>query len=453
MMFWQKLWKLQWFQGRAVIPAPRFLRLVFFSVLITGFGAWWGLGGLFFLLSNGILLGLVAIELLQLRKMPKFGGEREAKALFELGEENQIRLSLHASAPAVGTMWVRDDFPHGFSVNQRTFQIEWKRETEQAIVYTVWPHRRGKHFFHDLHVRMESKWKLFHYEERIPARLAVDVYPRLEPVRRVKQGFYRSMPASEGQPIARVFGRGQEFSHIREYRPDDDPRQINWMGTARRGKLVSNVYQPETGQQVAIFIDCGRLMGVQNDGESRLDRALEAALGYAAIALDRGEQVSVIAFSNRMLRMIPPGKGMAYLNKIIEGVYDLAPDDVESDYLAAWEAAAPFLKKQTLVTLFTDAANVAFADSLYRMVTLAKKRHLVLTVSMQEPKWTEILQKEPIHELDVYRQIAVEELMSERKKALTRWNHKKVIALDVEPERLASSVIYSFLDIRRRIWT
>ncbi|WP_255518263.1 MULTISPECIES: hypothetical protein [Thermoactinomyces] len=42
--------------------------------------------------------------------------------------------------------------------------------------------------------------------------------------------------------------------------------------------------------------------------------------------------------------------------------------------------------------------------------------------------------------------------MSERKKALTRW--KKVILLDVEPDRLVtSSVIYSFLEIRRRIWT
>jgi uncharacterized protein (DUF58 family) len=453
MMFWRKFWKRRWFQGRSVVPAPRLLWLFFASIWITGLGAWRGLGWLFFLLSNGILFGLTAIELLQLRKMPKFAAKREVESLFELGEENPIHLSLHASAPAVGTMWVRDDFPHGFYVNQRTFKIEWKREKEQTIVYTARPHRRGKHLFHDIHVRMESKWKLFLYEERIPARLAVDVYPRLEPVRRVKKGFYRRRPTTEGQPVVRAFGRGQEFSHIREYRPDDDPRQINWMGTARRGKLVSNVYQPETGQQVAIFIDCGRLMGVQNDGESQLDRALEAALGYAAIALDRGEQVSVVAFSNRVLRMVPPGKGMAYLNKIIEGVYDLEPDYAESDYLAAWEAAAPSLKQQTLVTLFTDAANIAFAESLSRMVTLANKHHLVLTVSMQDPKWKELLQKEPAHELDLYQQIIVEELASERKKALTRWNNKKVIALDVEPERLASSVIYSFLDIRRRIWT
>jgi uncharacterized protein (DUF58 family) len=347
-------------------------------------------------------------------------------------------------------MWIRDDFPHGFVVDKRTMEIDWRQETRQTVTYSAKPHRRGKHCFHDLHLRIESKWKLLLVQERIPARQEVKVYPRLEPIRRVRKGYYRRQSLPDGALTMRTFGVGREFSHMREYQPDDDPRQINWLGSARQAKLISNVYQPEAGQEVAILLDCGRMMGVQNEGESQLDRALEASLGFAAIALERGERVSFLAFSERVLRYVPPGKGMAQLERIIEATYDLTPDYAESNYVAAWELITKSHHSQALITLFTDAANIAFNDSLSRMMNLAKKHHTVLTVSMQDPRWKEIKNRDPKREEDFYRQLVVEQLEIERTQMLKRWKSKKVITLDVEPNQLASEVIYSYLELRRR---
>ena len=95
-------------------------------------------------------------------------------------------------------------------------------------------------------------------------------------------------------------GRGWDFSHLREYVPDDEPRAINWTATARQGHLVTNVYQPEQGQQIAILIDCGRIMGIREDGQTKLDRSLEAALVFATLAIERGDRVSLIACSNQI---------------------------------------------------------------------------------------------------------------------------------------------------------
>ena len=196
-------------------------------------------------------------------------------------------------------------------------------------------------------------------------REEVHVYPSLEPTRKVRKGVYHQQNEGD-QFVTRSFGTGREFSHLREYVPDDEARNINWLATARAGKLVSNVFQPEMGQHVAILLDCGRLMGVQDEGRSRLDISLEAALGFAAVALQRGDRVSFLAFSDRVIRWVPLGMGMQHLQKLIDACYDLEPSYIETDYLCAWEHLMKTHKQKTFVALFTDMSNLSFSETMDR---------------------------------------------------------------------------------------
>ncbi|MBA4496381.1 DUF58 domain-containing protein [Paenactinomyces guangxiensis] len=449
MTSWMKSFNLPWFRAKSILPSSQLIFILFLSVLVTAVGAWWGWGWLFFSICNGVIIGLVVIDGFLLRQFPVFTATRQAESLFELGEENPVILLLQSSFPISVRSWVRDDYPHGFQVNNYTFELAWKNETQKTVRYHAQPHRRGRHQFRDIHLRVESRLKLLLVQQTIPAPAEVKVYPRLESVRKVRQGFYRRQSMSDGTPIARAFGAGREFSHIREYLPDDDPRNINWSGTARQGKLVSNVYQPEVGQQVAILLDCGRMMGVQNEGQSQLDRSLEAALGFAAIALQRGDRVSFLAFSNKILRWVPLGRGMDHLQHLIEACFDLEPGYVESDYLQIWEMISAHHKHKTLITLFTDAANLAFSETMSPLIGRAKKKHLVMTVSMQDPRMKKLWEQSYHNEEEIYKRLVIEQLQSERQQTLRQWG-KKVVALDVEPEKLASAVIYSYLEIRNR---
>jgi uncharacterized protein (DUF58 family) len=411
--------------------------------------AWWGWGWLFFAMGNGVLLGLAAIDVWQFRRLPMFTATRVIDSLFEIGRDNPVTIRVDASRPVRLRMWLKDDFPQGFAVTQRQFEITWEGETSWTLEYGARPHRRGRHAFQDLHLRMESPWKLLIFQQTIPARAEVKVFPRLEAVRHVRKGVYKRQSLPDNHPVSRAYGVGREFSHVREYLPDDDPRFINWTGTARLGKLVSNVYQPEIGQHVAILLDCGRLMGVQNEGLSQLDRALEAALGFAAIALQRGDRVSFLAFSDRVLRWVPSGKGMAHLQTIIESSFDLEAEYAEADYLAAWEPLSVHLRHRSLVAIFTDAANLAFSETMGQMISRAKKRHLVMTVSMQDPRFKQLEEQLPETEEEVYRTLVLKQLMKERHESLQQWG-KKVVALDVPPDKLAAAVITSYLEIRNR---
>jgi uncharacterized protein (DUF58 family) len=449
MTWWKKFCRRRSSPGKAVVRSSLLLTLLLGVLVATLTAAWWGWGWLFFAMGNGVILGLAAIDAWQLRRLPEFTATRVIDSLFEIGRDNPVIIRVDVSRPIHLKMWLKDDFPHGFTVTRRQFEITWQGETSRTLEYGARPHRRGLHVFQDLHLRVESPWRLLIFQQIIPARAEVKVFPRLEAVRRVRKGKYKRQSLPDNQPVSRAYGAGREFSHVREYLPDDDPRFINWTGTARLGKLVSNVYQPEIGQHVAILLDCGRLMGVQNEGLSQLDHALEAALGFAAVALQRGDRVSFLAFSDRVLRWVPSGKGMAHLQTIIEASFDLEAEYAESDYLAAWEPLSSHLRHRSLVALFTDAANLAFSETMGQMISRAKKRHVVMTVSMQDPRFKQLAEQLPATEEEVYRTLVLEQLMKERRESLQQWG-KKVVALDVPPDKLAAAVITSYLEMRNR---
>lgn len=450
MTSWKKYWSQLWFLVRSLIPTTTLLFYVLLGVLVILIGSIWGLGAWAFGIYNGLLLILIGIDIRAIQRYPKLTAHRNLETLFEIREENQVRIQLASSAPLYTEMWIQDDFPQGFQVNQRTFSFTWSGELEKNITYFAKPHRRGRHRFGDIHIRMRSPFQLFLYQQKLSGEMEVHVYPSLEPTRKVRKGVYEKHFAEEGISVARSFGTGREFSHLREYRSDDESKRINWMATARLGKLVSNVYQPEISQQVAILLDCGRLMGVQDQGQSRLDIALEAVLGFAAIALERGDEVSLIAFSDRVLRFVPPRKGIGQLRKIVEACYDLEPSYTETDFLTAWEQLSRTHKQKTLVALFTDMANLSFSETINPMVRFTQRQHLLLTVSIQDSNMMEKLNQIAKNETEIYERWVTESLYQERKAILRKWGNQKFITLDVKPNQLASQVIYKYLEIRRR---
>ncbi|WP_164491705.1 DUF58 domain-containing protein [Staphylospora marina] len=445
-----KFWRPFRFPGKmAILPAPRLLLLLVIGFAATFAGAFLGLGSLFFVIGTGVALGLSLIDVRSLRSMPTITAKRETDALHELGKEHPVRIHVTASEPLSLMMWVQDDFPQGFRIDRRTMPVKWESETGKTVSYTVSPHRRGKHRFGDIHLRLTSPLGFLILQLTVPAEEHVQVFPVLDPVRKARRRYYREQMEQEGIPHPRTFGMGPEFSHLREYQPDDEPRRINWMASARHGKLMTNVMQPATGHEVAILLDAGRLMGVEYNGRSRLDTALEAALGYAAVALRRGERVSLTAFSDRIHVRIPPAKGLAHLKRIIEETHDLAPRYAETDFQAGWDAVQSFHRPGTLVTVFTDA-SAAGSLTLPPLMTTIRKKHAILFVTMQEPELFREPDRLPENEKEVFRHFVIRQLLEQRARRLGQFRRFHATVLDVEPDALADRVIDAYLMLRMR---
>lgn len=446
----RKLSKKHWFPDKKVIPSSRLIWFFAISTGLVGIGAMFGVAWLFFGIANGVLLALVTVDYQRSKRLPKIFVERECHSMFEIAEENELILRIQLSEPWTGRMWVQDDYPFGFRVSQRTFLLKWDHETEKQLRYTLVPHRRGRHHFAHVHFRMESQWGLLLIQKAISADWEVLVYPRMKEVRKVKQGIYRRQLATEGTPMLYALGAGHEFSHLREYLPDDEPRRINWMATARAGKLVSNVYLPEAGQEVAIVVDCGRMMGIRHEGVTQLDLALEAALGYALLALQRGDRVSFLAFSDQVVRWIPPGKGNSHFQRILDSSFDLEPSFAESNFLLITDLLNRSHRPKTLVTLFTDAANLIYSQTASLWIAQMRKKHLVLTITCQDDRLVQWYQQESKELQEIYERLAYESWFAERKHSLDRLRGKRVEIVDVPSQKMAVQAIQSYLAIRRK---
>lgn len=438
------------FHADAILPSKRLVICFFIGFGIILLSAFFQLAWLFFPLVNGVILGLAIVDAWQIRNLPKLTVIRTCPEIIEMEEKNPIEIKLVFEKNWTGQMWIEDDYPLGFRISQRTLSLIWNNEREKTTSYWVMPHRRGKHTFGKLGVRIESPWKFWIAQTMHLDTFEAVVYPRLEVVRKVRKGWVPTR-VDEGAPVKKLFGAGNQLSHLREYQQDDDPRLIDWKVTAKARKLISKVMTPERGQHTAIMIDCGRMMGKWQDGASQLDRVLEAAWATAAMALKNGDSVSLIAFSHHNLQFISPSKGYKQLKRIMEKTFDLEPSFTEANYMQAWKRLEKLLPEQSLVILFTDFNELAFSESIANMIHNAKNRHTVMTVSIEEPHLRSWVEQTAKNEEQANMRLIAHNLLKEREEICKQWQKKSVLMLDVLPNQLAHYAIDGYLYLRRKI--
>jgi len=86
---------------------------------------------------------------------------------------------------------------------------------------------------------------------------------------------------------------------------------------------VSHQYTVERNQNLFFLLDCGRTMANEAGDLSHLDRALNAAVILGYIALGQGDNVGLMAFSNRIELMAGPVRGRSSIHTLIRQTFEL----------------------------------------------------------------------------------------------------------------------------------
>jgi uncharacterized protein (DUF58 family) len=114
----------------------------------------------------------------------------------------------------------------------------------------------------------------------------------------------------ESRPWLGPAGPRGEYRGLRQYRPGDDPRDIHWRSSARRGTPVIREYDRDASHTVWICLDLGAEPG------DEAEEMLEAAASLAARAMDQGRRFALAA-GERLLR---PGMGPSHLESILDAL-------------------------------------------------------------------------------------------------------------------------------------
>jgi len=118
-----------------------------------------------------------------------------------------------------------------------------------------------------------------------------------------------------GETLSRQVGPSGEFYSIRDATPDDPPRRINWVASARSGRLLANEYQVDRTGDVLLLLDTRTTSLGRAIDERLLSISRAAAAGIAQSFLFTKARVGLGVFGE-FLTPVPLGSGRAQHHRI-----------------------------------------------------------------------------------------------------------------------------------------
>jgi len=278
----------------------------------------------------------------------------------------------------------------------------------------------------------------------------VRVYPNLRAIRRYEVVAHRGAMLEAGRRRQRAFGRGTEFERLRDYLPDDDVRRVAWKATARRRQPVVVEYESERSQNLVVLLDCGRLMGTPIGQLRKLDYAVDAAVLLAYVATRLGDRVGLVAFADRVTYYAPPARGRGQFNTLLDTLYAVEAQPVESDPARALAFLSLRQSKRSLVTVFSDLAETLEAEAIVAQLSRLARHHLPICASLSDPDVVELAAAAPSDASGVFEKVVAARLVEERRSAMARLQRSGVLTLDVPADQLSGALVDRYLEIKRR---
>ena len=121
-------------------------------------------------------------------------------------------------------------------------------------------------------------------------------------------------------------GRGLEFQEVRPYVAGDDPRNIDWRVTARRGRPHTKLFREERERPVWLLVDLqpGLFFGTRRQLKSALIVRTAALLAWIA-SLDGDRVGSVIAHGAGQTRILPARARQSGVLPLLEALLQAQP--------------------------------------------------------------------------------------------------------------------------------
>lgn len=301
--------------------------------------------------------------------------------------------------------------------------------------------RRGSHQLAPVATRSVGPLGLGVWYHRTGSTTNITIYPDMPAARRiaasVRQGHFRE----EGRRTRGPLGLGTEFESIREYRPDDDIRQLNWSATARLGTPMSNQFRVEQDRDVICLIDCGRLMASRIEDRTRLDAAIDAAAAIAAVADQVGDRVGVVAFSRRINRTLSPRRDGG--SAVVQAIHNLEPDDEDSDFELAFRSVLG--RKRAFVLIFTDLVDAAAARPLASALPILARKHALAVASVTDPDIADAIETRAGNQADLMRTAASIQLLDAKEKVAASLAHRGVDVIEAPLSSFSARCVAAYL--------
>jgi len=431
-----------------MMPRIRLLILASVCLLILAVGILWPI---LVTVGYGMLMVVTLVAIVDWLRAPDLGAievAREHRAVLSVGARNPVTLWLRS--PFALTLTLHDEYPTPGECEGLPATVELAAGQKRGQVYHTVPHRRGRPSFGHVFLRTTSPWGCWTVSEERPLHREVRVYPDIQAVRKVELLARRNRLAEAGVRLSKLRGRGSEFDRLREYRREDEQRNIDWKATARVQDLVTREYSVERNQNLILVLDAGRSMCQTTDGVSHFDYALNAALLSAYVATRQGDTVGLMIASRQVLRWAPPVRGRNGVERLISQVYDVEPEYEATDYGRLAEELRCRCRKRSLVIFLTHALDDVHLEAIAEPLRRMRSPHLVLGAFIENRPLRERAAETPKSSVDAFQIAAAADLLGSQEHSLRRLQESGLLIVETPASELAPKLISRYLDIKAK---
>jgi uncharacterized protein (DUF58 family) len=153
-------------------------------------------------------------------------------------------------------------------------------------------------------------------------------------------------------------GFSVEFAEYRQYMPGDDLQTIDWKVYARSDRHVVKKFEEETNLDCYLLVDVSASMGYGSQGVSKLEYSSYLAASLAYLMNRQRDAAGLIAFDDRIVRMLAPSVRPGHLRALLVALERLTLGQ-RTNVAKPLGDLAKALRKRGLVIVISDLLDDA----------------------------------------------------------------------------------------------
>lgn len=269
----------------------------------------------------------------------------------------------------------------GTTILRLTTSVRWFERVSWTFKLDC-PHR-GAFFVGPLSLRSGDLFGFFSEQQRFREVDRILVYPRILPIEDL--GLPPRHPLGDSRAVHQLIADPTRTVGVREYRPEDSFRFINWKASAKLQETQVKVFEPTVSLQLGIFLNLDTFERPwEGIDYTRAESAITAAASLASHSIESRYLVGiyangVMAGSDQSLR-IPPSLGPSQLATVLEGLAKLTPLAATNFQRLLHDEASRFPWGSTIV-IITSLMTAALRQTIEELLN---ERHRVILLRVGE---------------------------------------------------------------------
>lgn len=367
-----------------------------------------------------------------------------------LGNRHEVELTIDNRGASPVRVELAEDAAQGLQVEPAVHALTLPAGKRTSLQHTIIPHRRGAFELESLFAHLYSRHGLWRKQQAYHCASPLHVYPDIKQIGEYALLARTNRLSQIGVRRTRRPGQDNDFERLRDYQQDDNYRHIDWRASARRQKLTVKQFQTDQSQRVIFLLDCGRMMTNEYEQLSLLDYALNSVLMLSYVALDQGDSVGLLCFSDHIHTYVPPAGGKRQMNRLLHAGFDQFPRLVQSRFDEAFLYLSSHCRRRSLVVLITNVIDQVNARQIESYMGNLIGSHVPLLVLTRDHRMFEAADNPTPDPSVLYRSAAACQLLVWRNQVIRGMKARGGLALDVFPEHMSSPLVNQYLEVKAR---